>query len=146
MRSSELAALAGVNVQTLRYYERIGLLPEPVRTPVGYREYGDGSLRRLRFVRRAKELGFQLDEVRELLEIADHDARDHQDEDDQGAAGCAEVRELAVHRVADLERRIADLTRMRDSLGALADSCPSCHGVEVTADACPVIEALDEES
>jgi len=139
MRSSELAARAGVNPQTLRYYERIGLLPDPPRTATGYREYGDGSLRRLRFVRRAKELGFQLEEIRELLEIADHGDLDHRD------AGCAEVREVAVHRVADLEQRIADLTRMRDSLGALADACPSCDGDDVAVDACPVIDALVEQ-
>jgi len=107
MRTQRLAELAGVSSQTVRYPERIGLLPEPPRTSAGYRDYPEDTVRLLRFVRRAKELGLPLDEIDELL--AHERAR------------CASVRELAERRVADLERRIADLTSMRDS-----QQSPSC--------------------
>lgn len=126
MRTQEIADLAGVNPQTLRYYERIGLLPEPPRTPGGYRDYADESLRVLRFVQRAKQLGFQLDEIQELLGYDAH-----------RPDACQGVRALAKQRIADLDCRISDLVRMRDALSELARRCPeNSHG-------CPVLDALD---
>lgn len=112
MRTSELAASAGVNAQTLRYYERRGLLEPPPRSPSGYRNYPPGAVQVLRFVKRAQQLGFTLDEVDELLHL-----------DAGGPERCDQARTLAESRVADLERRIQDLRRMRDQLGDLVDTC-----------------------
>ncbi|WP_053207494.1 MerR family transcriptional regulator [Jiangella muralis] len=112
MRTSELAGRVGVNPETLRYYERRGLLDEPPRTPGGYRDYPDATVRVLRFVKRAQELGFALDEVEELLHL-----------DAGGPDSCDAARTLAVARKADLAARIADLQRMHDSLAALVGSC-----------------------
>lgn len=131
MRTQRLAELAGVNPQTLRYYERIGLLPQPPRSTAGYRDYPDGSVRLLRFVRRAKELGFQLGEIEDLLTIDRHDG-----------ARCIGARELAQHRLVDLERRIADLTRMQDSLRALVSEC-TVDRHDPAARQCPLLDALD---
>jgi Hg(II)-responsive transcriptional regulator len=112
MRTSELAGRAGVNSETLRYYERRGLLNEPPRTSGGYRDYPDAAVELLRFVKRAQELGFTLDEVEELLHL-----------DSGGPDSCDAARALAEARKADLEARIADLQRMRDSLAGLVTTC-----------------------
>jgi MerR family transcriptional regulator, mercuric resistance operon regulatory protein len=112
MRSGELAGRAGVNAETLRYYERRGLLADPPRTPGGYRDYPAGALDLLRFIKRAQQLGFTLHEVEELVQLGDG-----------GPDGCDAARALAESRKADLERRIADLERMRDSLGELIETC-----------------------
>lgn len=112
MRTSELAGRAGVNSETLRYYERRGLLDQPPRTSGGYRDYPDAAVELLRFIKRAQELGFTLDEVEELLHL-----------DAGGPAGCDAARTLAEARQADLEARIADLQRMRDSLVDLVATC-----------------------
>ncbi|TCC25359.1 MerR family transcriptional regulator [Kribbella speibonae] len=112
MRTSELAGRAGVHTETLRYYERRGLLAEPPRTLGGHRDYPVSAVELLRFVKRAQELGFTLDEVQELLHL-----------DAGGPDGCDAARVLAEHRRADLAARIADLQRMHDSLSALVDSC-----------------------
>ncbi len=112
MRTSELAGRVGVNPETLRYYERRGLLDQPPRTPGGYRDYPDTTVRLLRFVKRAQELGFTLDEVEELLHL-----------DAGGPDGCDAARALAVARKSDLEARIADLQRMRDGLADLIETC-----------------------
>ena len=110
MRTSELATQAGVNAETLRYYERRGLLAAPPRSAGGYRDYPAGSVALLRFIKRAQELGFTLDEVKELVHL-----------DAGGPESCA--RALAEHRKADLERRISDLKRMHDSLSDLVATC-----------------------
>lgn len=112
MRSSELAARAGVNAQTLRYYERRGLLAEPPRSPSGYRAYPDAAVDLVRFIKDAQRLGFTLDDVGELLHLADG-----------GPEDCASARALAEARMAELERKIGELTRMRDSLGQLVATC-----------------------
>lgn len=112
MRTSELAGRAGVNTETLRYYERRGLVEVPPRTPGGYRDYPASALRLLRFVRRAQELGFTLDEVEELLHL-----------DDGGPESCDAARELAEHRRDDLAARMRDLQRMHDSLSELVATC-----------------------
>ncbi len=112
MRSGELAGRAGVNAETLRYYERRGLLADPPRTPGGYRDYPSSALDLLRFIKRAQQLGFTLHEVEELLQLGEG-----------GPESCDAARVLAEARKADLERRIADLERMRDSLGELIETC-----------------------
>lgn len=119
MRTSEVAGRAGVNPQTLRYYERRGLLPPPPRSASGYRSYPDDTVRVIQFVKRAQGLGFTLDEVEELLGIAE-----------SGNSSCESALRLAQGRLADLTAKIADLERMRDSLRALVDSCaqPTCGG------------------
>lgn len=112
MRTRELADRVGVNSETLRYYERRGLLAEPPRTAGGYRDYPASTVGRLVFIRRAQELGFTLDEVEELLHL-----------DAGGPDSCDAARGLAEQRRADLTRRISDLQRMCDSLTALVDTC-----------------------
>jgi MerR family transcriptional regulator, mercuric resistance operon regulatory protein len=130
MRTGEVAGRARVNIQTLRYYERCGLLAEPPRSPSGYRDYSARTVDLLRFVKRAQELGFTLREIKELLQLADG-----------GPDGCDRARVLAEAHMAGLDRKIRDLTRMRDGLGELvatcerprADrSCPLLTGIEAT--------------
>lgn len=112
MRTRELADRSGVNSETLRYYERRGLLAEPPRTPGGYRDYPASTVERLLFIKRAQELGFTLGEVDELLHL-----------DAGGPDSCDAARGLAEQRRADLKRRISDLQAMHDSLTALVDTC-----------------------
>ena len=124
MRIGHLAGKAGVAVDTVRYYEREGLLPEPARRPSGYRDYGDEELQQLRFVRRCKALGFTLEETRQLLRLNVDPEADR-----------AEVRALTERRLADVDAKLRELQLLRDSLAELATSC-SGHG---TLDACPII-------
>ena len=127
MRTSEVADRAGVNPQTLRYYERRGLLPRPPRSASGYRSYPDDTVRVIRFVKRAQELGFTLDEVEELLQLSRG-----------GPKSCDTARNLAQARLDDLAAKIADLERMRSSLQQLVDTC-----ARPRADRdCPLLEAI----
>ncbi|WP_102144179.1 MerR family transcriptional regulator [Mycobacterium hubeiense] len=112
MRTSEVAAAAQVNTQTLRYYERRGLLPQPDRTPSGYREYTADAVRLVRFVKRAQQLGFTLDDIEELLHLAGG-----------GPASCETAKTMARTRIADLDRRIEELVGMRDALVRLVETC-----------------------
>jgi len=112
MRSSEVAAQAGVNEQTLRYYERRGLLDEPSRSVSGYRVYPADAVAVVRFVKRAQEHGVQLDEIEELLLLAD-----------RGPDDCQDARELAQAKVTQLADRIADLQRIQRSLAELIATC-----------------------
>lgn len=121
----ELSRRTGCNIETIRYYERIGLMPAPPRRG-RYRSYGAGDVGRLGFVRRARELGFTLDEVRALLGLAGG-----------GHASCAEVRNLAASHLKDVRTRIADLKRMER---VLADSVRACDAGQDPG--CPLIEAL----
>lgn len=123
----QLAARAGVGVETVRFYERRGLLAAPPRRPSGYRMYGDEVVRRLRFIRRAQELGFSLAEIEELLALRG-DSPD----------ACQAARERAAAKLADLDERMADLERMREALAALAHSCDAHVGA-----GCPILEALE---
>jgi MerR family mercuric resistance operon transcriptional regulator len=121
----ELSRRTGVNVETIRYYERIGLLPPPPRTGGGHRSYAADHLERLGFVRRSRELGFTIDEIRALLGLA------------RGGATCGEVRDLALAHPRDVRRRIRDLRRMERTLVTTAARC-----LGGTAPDCPIIEAL----
>jgi Hg(II)-responsive transcriptional regulator len=107
-----VAAQAQVNTQTLRYYERRGLLPEPERTASGYRAYSVDAVRLVRFVKRAQQLGFTLNDIEELLHLAGG-----------GPASCEAAKTMARTRIADLERRIQELAGMRDALSRLVDTC-----------------------
>jgi MerR family mercuric resistance operon transcriptional regulator len=102
----QLSRRAGVNIETIRYYERIQILPAPPRTAGGRRAYGPAETRSLTFIRRSRELGFSLDEIRALLALAR----------DSGTNTCAEVRKLAAHHLADVQARIADLRVMASVL------------------------------
>lgn len=127
MKIGELAKRCDVNIDTIRYYERHGLLPVPVRLASGYRRYQSADMVRLRFVRRAKKLGFTLDEIRELLALSD------QRDDDMG-----ELKQAAAAKLVDIETRLAELTRVRDGLQTLVDACPG-HGALT---GCPILDAL----
>jgi DNA-binding transcriptional MerR regulator len=112
MRSAQVAAEAGVNLQTLRYYERRGLLAEPPRLESGYRAYEADAVRTVRFVKTAQRLGFTLTEIESLLDLAAG-----------GPANCESAQALAMEKVAELERKIENLIAMRDSLLQLVANC-----------------------
>lgn len=122
----ELAKRTLTKVETIRYYERIGLLPEPARTEGNYRSYNDVQLGRLSFIRRARNLGFSLDQVRELLDLADQRER-----------SCDAVDMIAGQHLVEIERKIADLTALRDELSDMIGRC----GRGTVAD-CRIIETL----
>lgn len=128
MRSGEVAAAVGVNVQTLRYYERRGILPKPQRTRAGYRAYSTETVRLLRFIKRAQELGFTLDEIEELLRLRT-DRR----------SSCSQVKAATAAKLADIDSRIDSLRKMRRALTVLLDSC----GPGGRARDCPILEAFD---
>ena len=131
MRIGEVAERAGVNIQTLRYYERRGLLPSPARRPSGYREYSPEMVALVRFIKRAQHLGFSLDDVGELLELRQNPSRSR-----------VAVRAVAVRRVADIADRIRRLEAMQKALEQLVTAC-ECAGASRD---CPIIEALDESA
>lgn len=130
LTSGELARKAGVNVQTLRYYERRGLLLSPARSESGYRQYPPDVVRRIRFIQRAKELGFTLVEIAELLAL-------QVDGDDS----CDEVREQAEAKLEDVTERIYSLQRMQSVLRELVDAC---HNRSPTEE-CPILQSLQQE-
>ena len=123
----ELSRRTGCNIVTIRYYEQIALLPEPARNAGRYRVYDAADIRRLAFIRRARELGFTLDEVRTLLSLSANDGQDT----------CANVREVAENHLADVRAKIADLRAMEH---VLADAVRHCAAGQVPG--CPIIEAL----
>lgn len=131
LRTGEVAAQAGVNVQTLRYYERRGLLKEPERRRSGYREYPPEAVQLIRFVKRAQELGFTLSEIEELLRLRN----------DQSAS-CSEVRAAAQAKIEDINQKVLSLRAMKRALGVLVSSCRS----DGSTRQCPILEALDEKS
>lgn len=128
MTTTEVARRAGVNKQTLRYYERRGLLPEPPRNEAGHRQYGYESLRRLRFIKRAQELGFSLDGIDELLSLrAQPDAPNR------------EVKRKTKDKLDETRRRISDLQSVASKLEELYEACDG----EGTTSECPILDALD---
>ncbi len=122
----ELARRTGCNIETIRYYERIGLLPPPPRTAGGHRVYGRALLKRLNFIRRSRELGFRLEEIRGLLALVD-----------RGDYTCAEVREITAEHLERVRARIADLAKIE---AALSDMVAQCEGDVVPE--CPVVDVL----
>jgi Cu(I)-responsive transcriptional regulator len=125
-----LAKRTGTKVQTIRYYEQIGLLPEPGRTEGGQRRYGCEDLDRLAFVRHARQLGFALDAIRELLDLSDNPAR-----------SCAEVDRIAQRHLREVEARIARLEALRTELGRMVQECRR----DTVAD-CRVLEILRDHA
>ena len=125
---SEAAEQAGVNIQTLRYYERRGLLPKAPRRASGYREFPDEAVRIVRFIKRAQDLGFSLDEVEELLRLRRQSSRNR-----------GRIRGVAEEKIAQIEQKIAELERMKRALQTLVHSCHSGEALD-----CPIIEALEK--
>jgi MerR family mercuric resistance operon transcriptional regulator len=124
----DVAALAGCNIETVRYYEQVGLLPAPARTASGHRVYESGLVRRLLFIRRARALGFALDEIRELLRLVDG-----------GSYTCAQVERLARSQITEIRSKIADLQKLAAVLRTMAAQCSGGNVPE-----CPIIDALFE--
>ncbi|MDZ3836189.1 MAG: helix-turn-helix domain-containing protein [Rhodospirillales bacterium] len=126
LQRAALARRTGCNLETIRYYEKIGIMPEPPRTASGYRVYDEQHVARLRFILRARELGFTIEEIRGLLGLVDG-----------GTQTCAEVKERTVQHLEDVRAKIADLRRIER---VLATTAASCSGEDVPE--CPVLEAL----
>ena len=120
-----LAKAGGVGVETIRYYQRRGLLTEPARPPGEIRRYGEADLKRLRFIRSAQAAGFTLNEIKELLDLDSSDDR-------------ARARQLASERVAAIDARIAELREARDALAGLAVACAKTSGGP-----CPILSAFE---
>ncbi|HMC16685.1 MAG TPA: MerR family transcriptional regulator [Albitalea sp.] len=121
----KLADAAGVGVEAVRYYQRLGLLAEPAREGGGFREYSGDDLRRLRFIKRAQELGFSLDDVAELSALSAGTER-------------SRIREITRERADDIRRRVRDLNAMADVLDRFAERCASSSSATV----CPIVAAL----
>ena len=121
-----LARATDTKVETVRYYERIGLLAAPGRTQGNYRAYGSDALSRLSFIRRASDLGFSIDQIRDLLDLAG-----------QAQGDCGSVDVMATEHLAEIDRKLADLTALRRELGALVSSCRGGTIAE-----CRILEAL----
>lgn len=125
MTIGQVAAAAGVNVETIRYYQRRGLLDEPRKPFCGYRHYPADTAKRVRFIKRAQALGFTLDEIASLLRL-------------EGADCCADTRELAAYKVSLIERKLLDLAAMRDALATLVHQCD----IGQPEGQCPIISIL----
>lgn len=125
-----LARAAGINLETVRYYERVGLLPKPPRSASGYRLFPPDTVRRLRFIGRAQELGFSLREIRELLALRA-----------SPRTPSAEIRQRAEKKILDIEGKIRTLDAMSKTLQKLTKSCAGCG----PASECPILESLDGE-
>jgi MerR family mercuric resistance operon transcriptional regulator len=122
----DLSKRTGVNIETIRYYERIALLPAPPRTPGGRRIYAEGHVRVLTFIRRGRELGFPIDDIRTLLGLADPQE-----------TPCAEVEKVARAHLENVRSKIADLTKLEE---VLSDAVAKCPGTD--APSCPVLDVL----
>lgn len=130
MKIGQVATRAGVNIDTLRYYERRGLLAEPERRPSGYREYPEETVPIIRFIKRAQELGFTLNEIEELISLRDAgDGRRR-----------SEVRALAEAKMRDIDQKLSRLQAIRRALSGLLESCACSRG----RPECPILEALNE--
>jgi MerR family transcriptional regulator, copper efflux regulator len=126
----EVAEQAHVHVETLRYYERRGLVARPPRSASNYRLYAEDTVRRVRFIKRAQELGFSLNDIKELLSLrADPEA------------GCAEVRACAEAKMKDIDAKIGALTAMRHALSTLVTECSG----EGPLSDCPILESLETQ-
>lgn len=126
----ELSRRTAVKVPTIRFYEERGLLPTPERTEGNRRTYGEADVRRLRFIRHARELGFEVEDIRALLDLAGHPDRP-----------CAEADAIARKHLADIEDRIARLTGLREEVRAMVEQCAGGHVRE-----CRIIEVLADHN
>ena len=125
----QLARKVHVNLETIRFYERRGLLPEPPRNKSGHRQYSQEAVKRTEFIKRAQKLGFSLKEILELLSLRVEPGRT-----------CADIKARAEAKIRDIEQRIADLKQMREALSKLADQCKGRGPIGK----CPIIEELDK--
>lgn len=125
-----LASEAGINLETVRYYERQGLMPKPPRSSSGYRLFPIDAAQRLRFIKRAQDIGFSLKEIRELLALRV-----------SPRTSSAEIRKRAEAKITDIEGKIKTLESMRKSLRKLTNACAGCGPISE----CPIIESLDRE-
>lgn len=129
LTTGSLAALAGINIETVRFYERSGLIAKPKRTESNYRQYPQSAVARLRFIKRAKELGFSLKEIAELLSLRAAPSRSR-----------SRVKRLTEEKLRIIDRKICDLQRMRKSLASISAACDG-HGSVAN---CPIIHALED--
>jgi MerR family mercuric resistance operon transcriptional regulator len=130
LKRSDLARLTGCNLETIRYYENVGLMPDPPRTALGHRRYGAAHVERLNFVMRARDLGFTLEEIRGLLSLVD-----------RGSHTCAEVERMGRHHLDVVRAKIRDLQAIET---VLAGTISCCTGAD-TPD-CPLLDVLNEGS
>lgn len=130
MKIGQIAKASGVRIDTLRYYEKEGLIRPSFRTDAGYREYDQSAVQQMQFILKAKALGFSLQEIRELLSLRID--RDHHP--------CSEVKELAEAKLASIEKKIAELQRMHQALKRISDQC--CGGAE-PATHCSILDSLE---
>ena len=121
-----LSQRTGVNIETIRYYERIGLLPPPFRSAGRHRLYDERLTQRLQFVRRGRELGFSIDELRALLRLVD-----------QNGLACAEAKDITLNHLADIRDKIADLKKLERVLARMADACEANQLPQ-----CPILDTL----
>lgn len=128
MTIGQVAREAGVGVETIRFYERVGLLEEPPRRQSGYRQYSPDAVKRIRFIKRAKELGFSLKEIKELLYLRV-----------DTSTSCGAVKRRAEAKISDIERKVQDLQRMKRALVKLAAACSGRGPISE----CPILDALE---
>ncbi len=130
LKRGNLAKMAGVNIETIRYYEKQGILPEPDRSPSGYRQYDEETVNRIRFVKRAQKLGFSLSEIKQLLKLSNGQITD-----------CDEVKDIALKKLEAIREKIINLQKLDSILYKLATQCDR----QQTIKGCPIIEALMTE-
>ncbi len=130
MTTGQLAKKAGVNIQTIRYYERRGLMPKPHRRESGYREYSDEAVKRIQLIRHAKGLGFSLKEIHELLSLSL-----------DPETPCSEVKKRAEAKISDIDERIKNLQWIKNSLLKLSKACQRSWPISE----CPILEALEKQ-
>lgn len=128
IKRGELATRTGCHLETIRYYEQTGLMPEPSRTEAGHRVYDSEQERRLKFILRARELGFTIEELKSLLNLVD-----------SNDLKCGEVHDLTYSHIVSIRRKIADLRKLERTLSAVAAQCSRGDAPE-----CPIIDALFE--
>jgi len=125
---SHLAEAVGVNVETIRYYERRGLIKQPTKPLTGWRRYDDAALRTVRFIKRAQQLGFSLDQIEDLMKLTASNSE----------RTCARVRSKARAKLDEIDSKVRDLKAMREVLAELANTCPGSG----PAQSCPILEAI----
>jgi len=125
----QLAKKTGVNPETVRYYEKMGLLPKAIRTESGYRLFSEEDVKRIKFIKRAKELGFTLKEIKELLQLRF-----------ETEGECREVREIAEIKLKDVQKKIEDLEKIKSILEDLINQCPSKGSILN----CPIISSIEK--
>lgn len=126
MKIGQLSDKANCKIETIRYYEKIDLLPEPSRSAGGYRNYDETHLKRLVFIRRSRELGFTIEEIRVLLQLVDG-----------GEYSCADINAIAIEHIAGIRQKISDLNKLEKTLSQIASQCSGDSAPE-----CPIIDAL----